>query len=79
MIIGAKDRLIKEFQNELKRKDDSYSKTLKSQSEDIKVLVAKMRQQYFALRDQSLNELDSIQTQFQQQRKEYIDNAKNEV
>ena len=50
----AKDKLIQEFQNELKKKDDQYSKTLKQQGEDVKILVAKMREQYFALRDQSL-------------------------
>ena len=49
-----KDKLIQEFQNELKKKDDQYSKTLKQQGEDVKILVAKMREQYFALRDQSL-------------------------
>lgn len=65
LIITAKDRLIKEFQNELKKKDDQYSKMLKSQSEDVKVLVAKMREQYFALRDQSLKELEDIQHEFE--------------
>lgn len=38
---------------------------LKSQSEDVKVLVAKMREQYFALRDQSLKELEDIQHEFE--------------
>jgi gas vesicle protein len=49
--------LINEFWEELKKKDDQYSKTLKNQSKDIKELVSKMRDQYFALRDQSLMEL----------------------
>lgn len=75
----AKNKLIQEFQNELKKKDDQYSKTLKGQGEDIKILVAKMREQYFALRNQSLKELEEIQKRFEEERREYIDNAKNEV
>jgi hypothetical protein len=64
VIIAAKDKLINEFWEELKKKDDQYSKTLKEQSSDIKVLVSKMREQYFALRDQSIKELDEIQKTF---------------
>ena len=63
-IIAAKDKLINEFWEELKKKDDQYSKTLKDQSSDIKILVSKMREQYFALRDQSIRELDEIQKTF---------------
>lgn len=56
--MAAKDKLINEFWEELKKKDDQYSKTLKEQASDIKVLVSKMREQYFALRDQSIQELE---------------------
>lgn len=56
--MAAKDKLIKEFQNELKKKDDQYTKTLKGQGKDIEELVDKMRKQYEALRAQSLKELD---------------------
>lgn len=64
LIIGAKDKLINEFWEELKKKDDQYTKTLKEQASDIKVLVSKMREQYFTLRDQSIRELDEIQRTF---------------
>lgn len=64
LIIGAKDKLINEFWEELKKKDDQYTKTLKEQASDIKVLVSKMREQYFILRDQSIRELDEIQRTF---------------
>ncbi len=64
LIIAAKDKLIGEFWDELKKKDDEYSKTLKQEANDIKVLVSKMRQQYFALRDQSVQELEEIQRRF---------------
>ena len=62
--MAAKDKLINEFWEELKKKDDQYSKTMKEQSSDIKVLVARMRDQYFALRDQSSRELDEVQQKF---------------
>ena len=64
LIVAAKDKLIEEFWEELKKKDDQYSKTLKQQASDVKVLVSHMREQYFALRDQSLTELDAIQSRF---------------
>ena len=48
----------------MKKKDDQYTKTLKSQAEDIKDLVKKMREQYSTLRDQSLKELEEIQAKF---------------
>lgn len=64
LIIGAKDKLINEFWEELKKKDDQYTKTLKEQASDIKVLVSKMREQYFTLRGQSIRELDEIQKTF---------------
>lgn len=79
MIVAAKDKLINEFWEELKKKDDQYSKLLKDQANDIKVLVSKMREQYFALRDQSINELEEIQRKFEAERKAYIEKAKSEV
>lgn len=36
MIIDGKDRLIKIFQEELKKKDDDYTKKLKDEALDIK-------------------------------------------
>lgn len=65
LIISAKDKLINQFWEELKKKDDQYSKTLKEQASDIKLLVSKMREQYFALRDESIRELDEIQKKFE--------------
>lgn len=79
LIIAAKDKLINEFWDELKKKDDQYTKTLKEEANDIKILVSKMRDQYFALRDQSIKELDEIQKTFEDERKRYIKKATDEV
>lgn len=38
---------------------------MKEQANDIKVLVARMREQYFALRKQSSQELDEVQKKFE--------------
>lgn len=52
---------------------------MKEQASDIKALVSKMREQYFALRDQSIQELEEIQKRFEAERKAYIEKAKSEV
>jgi len=38
-----------------------------------------MREQYFALRDQSIKELDEIQKTYEDERKKYIKKATDEV
>lgn len=38
---------------------------LKEQSQDIKLLVGRMRGQYFTLRDENLKELEEIQRKFE--------------
>ena len=45
-IIDSKDRLIREFQGELKAKDEEYVKALKRQAEDVESLLARMKKQY---------------------------------
>merc|ERR1719221_1717388 len=44
-IIDSKDRRIRDFQQELKNKDEEYIKMLKQQSADITTLITKMREQ----------------------------------
>lgn len=39
----GKQKLILEFWEELKKKDDEYVKMLKEQSDDIKNMITKMR------------------------------------
>jgi dynein regulatory complex protein 1 len=64
-IIDGKQRLIDQFTNELKKKDDDYVKMVKDQSQDIKQLVGRMRSQFFTLRDENLKELEEIQRKFE--------------
>ena len=69
-IIASKDRLIKQFQQELKIKDEEYVKMLKSQAEDIEILIKRMRTQFYQLRTQYENQLDNVEQQFLKERDE---------
>jgi dynein regulatory complex protein 1 len=64
-IVDGKERLIDQFTDELKKKDDDYVKMLKEESQDIKQLVSRMRSQFFTLRDENLKELEEIQRKFE--------------
>ena len=79
MIVEGKDRLIKEFQEELKRKDDDYSKKLKNEAFDIKDMISRMRSQLFTLRDQNFKELEDIQKEFENDRKKHIEESIQKV
>lgn len=56
-ITNGKEELRKEFEDELKRKDDEYVKMIKEQSNDVKDLIVKMRSQFHKIRDANLLEL----------------------
>lgn len=71
-IIASKDRLIRQFQQELKIKDEEYVKMLKSQAEDIEILIKRMRTQFYQLRTQYENQLDNVEQQFLKERDEMI-------
>lgn len=56
-IINGKESLIREFWEELKKKDDQYIKMLKDQQIEIKDIVGGMRSQFYEIRDANLREL----------------------
>lgn len=64
-IIAGKDSIRKEFEDELKRKDDEYVKMLKEQSNDIKDMISKMRNKFEEIRAANLIELDDIEKSFE--------------
>ena len=61
-IISSKDELIKEFNNELKSKDEEYVKSLKQQEEDITQLLSRMRTQYNDLQKEYEVEQNKLKT-----------------
>ena len=42
-IINSKDELIREFQQQLKSKDEEYVKALKQQADDVEEMLTRMR------------------------------------
>mmetsp|Transcript_28105 Transcript_28105/g.72718 ORF Transcript_28105/g.72718 Transcript_28105/m.72718 type:complete len:672 (-) Transcript_28105:163-2178(-) len=78
-IIDAKERRIREFQIELRNKDEEYVKVLKQQSEDITTLISKMRAQYHELRDSYEEQLEQIESAFIKERQELIAQNQKEM
>lgn len=78
-IIASKDRLIKEFQAELKAKDEEYVKALKRQEQDIVNLIARMTQQFKTLQRSYQVELDNIEDEFLKERAELLSSNKGEI
>ena len=60
--------MIKEFNNELKSKDEEYVKSLKQQEEDITQLLSRMRTQYNDLQKEYEVELEQIEDAFMRER-----------
>ncbi|CAI9620753.1 unnamed protein product, partial [Staurois parvus] len=72
-LIGDKNKLIGELQQELKRKDDQYVKDLKKQAEDIDLLIERMEDQVKNLIKTYREELLLIEKSFEQERRELLD------
>jgi len=78
-IIESKDRRIRDFQTELKNKDEEYIKMLKQQSADISTLIGKMREQYHTLRRHYEQQLEQIEEAFEQERTDLLGKNKAEI
>merc|ERR1719221_1768529 len=78
-IIESKDRRIRDFQTELKNKDEEYIKMLKQQSSDITTLISKMRDQYHTLRRNYEDQLEEIEGAFDEERTELLAKNKAEI
>merc|ERR1719482_942437 len=75
-IIESKERRIRDFQTELKNKDEEYIKMLKQQSFDITSIIGKMRDQYHTLRRHYEQQLEQIEEAFEQERGDIRENNK---
>ncbi|GMH87953.1 hypothetical protein TrST_g12260 [Triparma strigata] len=78
-IINSKDELIKEFQQQLKSKDEEYVKALKQQADDVEEMLQRMRTEFKDLQEEYETELESIERAFLEERDELLDNNKNEI
>ena len=78
-IIQNKEKLIREFQEALKNKDDEYVKSLKKQGEDIDKLIALMRIQFNSMRDEYNTQLNEIEAAFRLEREEILQRNETEI
>ncbi|CAH1776094.1 unnamed protein product [Owenia fusiformis] len=72
-MIDEKNKLINDFQMELKQKDDQYVKDLKKQAEDIDLMIERMEEQYKNLNKAYREELNQIERAFVSERNELLD------
>ena len=78
-IMAAKDKLIIEFQNQLKNKDEEYVKTLKGQSDDVQTLIQRMTQQFDEMHEEYELELQTIEESFLKERHDLLYSNKSEI
>ena len=78
-IIASKDELIREFQQQLKSKDEEYVKALKQQSSDIEEMLDRMRNEFKDLQEEYEIELEAIEAAFLAERDELLSSNKNEI
>ena len=71
-MINEKNRLIKEFESELKIKDDQYVKDLKQQAADVDLLLERMEDQTGTLMRAYKKELREIENAYVRERKKLV-------
>lgn len=72
-MIDEKNKLINDFQMELKQKDDHYVKDLKKQAEDIDLMIERMDEQVKQLTKADRQELNEIEKSFVAERTELLE------
>ncbi|XP_038052211.1 dynein regulatory complex protein 1-like [Patiria miniata] len=73
-MIDEKNKLINDFQLELKSKDDQYVKDLKKQAEDIDLMIDRIEEQVKNLTKAYRDEVTQIEKSFETERGELMDN-----
>jgi len=74
-----KDKLINEYINELKQKEEFYVKELEREAEEIDLLLERMDQQYHTFRDTLQQEIDQIEKAYMTERTELIEKNINDI
>merc|ERR1719181_2125323 len=78
-IVASKDALIREFQLQLKLKDEEYVKALKQQADDVEELLRRMRLEFKELQEEYEVELEAIEDAFLMERDELLQANKAEI
>lgn len=76
-MIDEKNKLINDFQQELKGKDDQYVKDLKKQAEDVDLKIERMEEQIKNLTKALREEMKEIEMAFEEERNELLKQHKN--
>lgn len=71
-IIKSKDQLIKEFQNQLRAKDEEYIKVLHQHDKEIDEVLSKVRSEFRLLGNEYETELNKIEEAFLEERERII-------
>ncbi|XP_071491809.1 dynein regulatory complex protein 1-like [Diadema antillarum] len=75
-MIDEKNKLINDFQMELKSQDDQYVKDLKKQAEDVDLMIERMEEQVKNLTKAYRDEIKQIEKAFETEREELLENNK---
>ena len=78
-IIASKDSVLREFQRQLKGKDEEYVKSLKEQAEDIQELLKRMRGEFKDLQESYEAELESVEDTYLTERDELLQQNRKEI
>jgi dynein regulatory complex protein 1 len=78
-IIKSKDDLIRDFQQQLKSKDEEYVKALKQQADDVEDMLTKMHTEFKDLQEEYEVELEAIEAAFMAERDELLGDNKSEI
>eukprot|EP00117_Sycon_ciliatum_P013649 scpid78251/ scgid14229/ Coiled-coil domain-containing protein 164 len=77
-IMEEKEKLIGDFQQELRLKDDRYVKDLKKQGDDVDMILERMEQQVHTWTDSYLEELAQIEVAFESERGALVQEQREE-
>ncbi|ESP00268.1 hypothetical protein LOTGIDRAFT_141102, partial [Lottia gigantea] len=75
-MIDEKNKLINDFQLELKNKDDLYVKDLKKMAEDVDLMIERMNEQIKNLKKAQREELEQDERAFVAERNELLEQQK---
>jgi dynein regulatory complex protein 1 len=77
--IKSKDDIIKEFQRQLRGKDEEYVRTLRKQSEDVGELLARIRKEFVEMQGEYGRETEAIEDAYTEERQSIIGEYGSEI
>lgn len=77
--IKSKDDIIKEFQCQLRGKDEEYVKTLRKQSADVAELLTRIRREFVDMQGEYAKEIEAIEDAYAEERQSIIAEYGSEI